>query len=47
MEPVFMGLGESAATAASLALSLKIDLHDLDYQILREHLIKSGQLFKI
>lgn len=47
MEPVFMVLGESAAIAAALALNESIDLHDLNYEILQEHLLKSGQLFKI
>jgi hypothetical protein len=47
MEPVFMVLGQSAAVAASLALREKVDLHDLDYQLLLEHLLKAGQLLKI
>ncbi|NND34799.1 MAG: FAD-dependent oxidoreductase, partial [Saprospiraceae bacterium] len=47
MEPVFMVLGQSAATAAALALSEKVDLHDLNYDLLEEHLLKAGQLFKV
>lgn len=47
MEPVFMVLGQSAATAASLALREKVDLHELNYQLLEEHLLNTGQLLKI
>ena len=43
MEPVFMMLGQSAATAAVQALEEGIDLHDLDYQDLRAQLIRDGQ----
>ena len=43
MEPVFMVLGQSAATAAALALDKGTELHDLDYQTLREQLTADGQ----
>jgi len=43
MEPVFMILGQSAATAASLALETNTDLHDLSYPRLREQLIADQQ----
>lgn len=44
MEPVFMVLGESAATAASLSLTKGVALHDLDYKAFKEELEKSGQI---
>ncbi len=44
MEPVFMVLGQSAATAASLAIKEGIALQQLDYQKLRKRLLKDGQI---
>jgi hypothetical protein len=44
MEPVFMVLGQSAATAAALALERKVDLQDLEYPKLREKLIEDRQV---
>jgi hypothetical protein len=46
MEPVFMVLGQSAATAASLALDQSVDLHDVDYQKLREALLRDKQILE-
>ena len=46
MEPVFMVLGQAAATAACLALNADTDVHTLDYSTLREQLIKDGQKLK-
>ncbi|HWX21671.1 MAG TPA: FAD-dependent oxidoreductase [Candidatus Binatia bacterium] len=43
MEPVFMGLGQSAATAAALAMDERIPLQKLDYQKLRTRLIADKQ----
>jgi len=43
MEPVFMILAQSAATAASLALETKTGLHDLSYPLLREKLLADNQ----
>lgn len=43
MEPVFMLLGQSAATAASLALDGNISVQKVDYPSLRERLLKDGQ----
>lgn len=43
MEPVFMVLGQSAATAACLALQQNVELHDLDYEQLRSQLEQDGQ----
>jgi hypothetical protein len=44
MEPVFMILGQSAATAACLALREGCALQDLDYAVLRERLVADGQV---
>lgn len=43
MEPVFMILGQSAGTAASLAIDKRVDVQDLPYEYLKEQLIKDGQ----
>lgn len=44
MEPVFMVLGQSAATAASLAIEREIAVQDLDYETLRQRLEADGQV---
>ena len=44
MEPVFMMLGQSAATAAVLAIDQKVSLHDLPYASLRARLEADGQV---
>jgi hypothetical protein len=44
MEPVFMILGQSAATAAVLAIDAKIAVQDVPYAQLRERLLKDGQI---
>ncbi len=46
MEPVFMILGQSAATAAALAIDGKISVQDLPYARLREQLIKDNQVLE-
>ncbi|MCG2461252.1 FAD-dependent oxidoreductase [Flavobacteriaceae bacterium F89] len=43
MEPVFMVLGQSAATAASLSVDLQIAVQDVPYQNLREVLLRDNQ----
>ena len=43
MEPVFMMLGQSAATAAVQSLKDGVDLHDIDYQKLQDQLNADGQ----
>jgi len=43
MEPVFMILGQSAATAASMAIDADISVQDLEYEKLREQLEKDDQ----
>jgi hypothetical protein len=44
MEPVFMILGQSAATAAVLAIDAKSAVQDVPYAKLRERLLKDGQI---
>jgi hypothetical protein len=46
MEPVFMILGQSAATAAVLALDAKVAVQDLPYSRLRERLLQDGQILE-
>jgi FAD dependent oxidoreductase/Right handed beta helix region len=44
MEPVFMVVSESAATAACLAIDGKIPVQQVDYAKLRERLVADGQI---
>jgi hypothetical protein len=44
MEPVFMILGQSAATAAVLALNSGVPVQEVPYPALRERLLKDGQV---
>ena len=44
MEPVFMILGQSAATAATLAIDNSIDVQNVDYSKLRSRLLADGQI---
>jgi hypothetical protein len=44
MEPVFMILGQSAGTVAALALENKVAVQDLDYDVLKEGLLKERQV---
>ncbi len=46
MEPVFMILGQSAATAASLAIDNEQKVQEVPYEKLRERLIKDGQVLE-
>jgi hypothetical protein len=46
MEPVFMVLGQSAATAAALALDAGVALQDLPYARLRDRLLQDGQILE-
>jgi hypothetical protein len=46
MEPVFMILGQSAATAAILALDGKLPVQKVPYSALRERLLKDGQILE-
>lgn len=47
MEPVFMILGQSAATAGSLAIEADTAVQDIDYQQLQEWLLSAGQVLDL
>ena len=47
MEPVFMVLGQSAATAACLAISSGVAVQEVDYVLLRDQLLKDKQILEI
>lgn len=46
MEPVFMILGQSAATLAGLALDQSVGIHDITYEELRSQLVQDGQVLR-
>jgi hypothetical protein len=46
MEPVFMILGHSCATAAALALEADLPVQDVPYDELRERLLAEGQVLE-
>ncbi len=46
MEPVFMILGQSAATAAVMAIDAQQAVQDVPYAKLREQLLKDGQILE-
>lgn len=46
MEPVFMILGQSAATAAALSIDHRVTVQNLDYQKLRDQLLEDGQVLE-
>ena len=43
MEPVFMILGQSAATAAAIAIDEEQPVQEVDYEKLKAQLLKDGQ----
>lgn len=47
MEPVFMVLGQSAGTAAALALDRNISIQELPYDVLKPVLLKDGQVLSL
>ncbi|MFK7924594.1 MAG: FAD-dependent oxidoreductase [Bacteroidia bacterium] len=47
MEPVFMILGQSAATAACMAIDQNIALQDLSYESLSTKLLEDGQVLEV
>ncbi len=47
MEPVFLILGQSAATAAVLAIEQDVSVQDLDYGALRSRLLADGQILEL
>lgn len=46
MEPVFMILGQSAATAAAMAIDAGLAVQDVPYEQLRERLLADGQVLE-
>lgn len=46
MEPVFMILGQSAATVASLAIKNRKEIHDLTYEEIRTQLLADQQILE-
>jgi hypothetical protein len=46
MEPVYMVLGQSAATAACLAIDEKVNVQNLDYNKLEQRLLKDKQILQ-
>ncbi|MEM0924631.1 MAG: FAD-dependent oxidoreductase [Planctomycetota bacterium] len=46
MEPVFMILGQSAATAAVMAIENDQPVQSVDYDLLKERLLKDGQVLE-
>lgn len=47
MEPVFMILGQSAASAAVMAIEKQIPVQDLSYDDLRKRLLSDGQVLEL
>ncbi len=47
MEPVFMVLGQSAATAAMQAIATGVDVQDIDYPALRLRLLEDAQVLDL
>lgn len=47
MEPVFIILGQSAATAAALAIDANIAVQDVPYEALRERLLNDKQVLEL
>lgn len=46
MEPVFMILGQSAGTVASMAVDKRKNIHDLKYEEIRQKLVDDGQILE-
>jgi hypothetical protein len=46
MEPVFMILGQSAATLASMAVEKGRSIYDIPYEELRKKLVVDGQILE-
>ncbi len=47
MEPVFMVLGQSATTAAIIAMDNQIAVQDVPYEALKKQLLEDGQILEI
>jgi hypothetical protein len=46
MEPVFMILGQSAATAAVIAINQQLPVQDVPYEELRRRLLRDEQVLE-
>jgi hypothetical protein len=46
MEPVFMILSQSAATAASIAINERVPVQKVNYETLRKQLLADGQVLE-
>ena len=46
MEPVFMILGQSAATLAVMAIDVQKGIREIPYEKLRQELLKDGQILQ-
>jgi hypothetical protein len=46
MEPVYMVLGQSAATAACLAIDAGITIQELSYSVLEKRLLADKQILQ-
>lgn len=47
MEPVFMILGQSAGTAAALAIEGNMGIHDVPFETIRKKLLEDGQVLEM
>ena len=47
MKPVFLILGQSAATAAAISIDVAVAVQELPYQRLRDRLLKDGQVLQV
>ena len=47
MEPVFMILGQSAATAAAIAIDNNVDVQNVGYNKLRARLLADKQVLEL
>lgn len=46
MEPVFMILGQSSGVIAGMAIEENVEIHDLDYSMVRTRLLEAGQVLE-
>ena len=46
MEPVFMVLGQSSATAACMAIDAKVSVQEIDTTVLKQRLLEDGQVLE-
>lgn len=47
LEQTFLSLGQAVGTAASMAVQKGVPVQDLDYSLLRERLVKDGQVVSV